>query len=218
MQDSMSVADQLPSKKSPDAIVFDLGGVIVDWQPRYVYEQLFTDRAELDYFLKNVVNGPWMLLTDSGSHDWPTATAELCAKFPNYKSQIEAFRPRWMEMLRGEIHDSVELLKRLKLQGQRLLGLTNWASDTYDESLPRLPSLALFEGIVVSGQEKLRKPDPAIFRLVCQRYGIDATNSIYIDDNQANVDAAARLGFDALFFSSPTLLAADLLQRGALRP
>jgi 2-haloacid dehalogenase len=203
---------------SHHAIVFDLGGVIVDWQPRYVYEQFFADKAELDYFLKEVVNGKWMLLTDGGSHDWPNATAELCAKFPQYKSQIEAFRPRWMEMLRGEIGGSVEILKRLKLQGRRLLGLTNWAADTFDASLPHLPALALFEGIVVSGQERLRKPDPAIFRLLCARYGIDAANSIYIDDNQANVDAATRLGFDALFFSSPARLAADLHQRGALRP
>jgi 2-haloacid dehalogenase len=214
----MSTTGSQPSNKSPDAIVFDLGGVIVDWQPRYVYEQIFADKDELEYFLKNVVNGPWMLLTDGGSHDWPTATAELCAKFPHYKSQIEAFRPRWHEMLRGEIGESVEILKRLKLQSQRLLGLTNWAADTFDEGLPKLPSLALFEGIVVSGQERMHKPNPAIFRLLCDRHNIDAANSIYIDDNQANVDAAARLGFDALFFSSPTLLAADLLQRGALRP
>jgi len=213
----MSVAASQPLRKSPDAIVFDLGGVIVDWQPRYVYEQLFADKDELDYFLKEVCNGPWMLLTDGGSHDWPTATAELSAKFPQYRSQIEAFRPRWSQMLRGEIGASVEILKRLKLQGQRLLGLTNWAADTFDEGLPRLPSLALFEDILVSGREKLHKPDPAIFRLLCQRHGIEAARSIYIDDNRANVDTAAQLGFDALFFSSPARLAADLHQRGALR-
>ena len=101
-------------QKSPDAVVFDLGGVIVDWQPRYVYQHLFTDKDELDYFLKEVCNGPWMLLTDGGSHDWPTATAELAAKFPQYRSQIEAFRPRWSQMLRGEIAESVEILKRPK--------------------------------------------------------------------------------------------------------
>ena len=213
----MSVADPQPPSKSPDAIVFDLGGVIVDWQPRYVYETIFTDKDELEYFLTDVVNSPWMLLTDGGSHDWPTATAELSARFPHYKSQIEAFRPRWHEMLRGEIEDSVAILKRLKIQGQRLLALTNWAADTFDEGLPRLPSLALFEDILVSGREKLRKPDPAIFHLLCGRHGIDAANSIYIDDNRANVDAAAQLGFDALLFSSPTQLAADLHQRGALR-
>lgn len=204
-------------QKSPDAVVFDLGGVIVDWQPRYVYQHLFTDKDELDYFLKEVCNGPWMLLTDGGSHDWPTATAELAAKFPQYRSQIEAFRPRWSQMLRGEIAESVEILKRLKVQGQRLLGLTNWAADTFDEGLPRLPSLALFEDILVSGREKLHKPNPAIFRLLCDRHGIAPANSIYIDDNRVNVEAAARLGFDALFFSSPTQLAADLHQRGALR-
>jgi 2-haloacid dehalogenase len=207
----------MSSVRAHDAIVFDLGGVIVDWQPRYVYEQLFSDKAELDYFLKEVCNGPWMLLTDGGTHDWPTATSELCAKFPQYKEHIEAFRPRWHEMLRGEIGQSVEVLKRLKAQGQRLLGLTNWAADTYDEGLPKLPALQLFEDVLVSGREKLRKPDPRIFQLLCRRYGIDAKRSIFIDDNRTNVDAAAQLGFDALFFSSPAQLAADLTQRGALR-
>jgi len=200
-----------------DAIVFDLGGVIVDWQPRYVYQTMFDDAGELDFFLKNVCNGAWMGLTDGGSHDWPAAMAELSAAFPHYATKIAAFRPRWMEMLRGEIAGSVEILKRLKAQRQRLLGLTNWAADTFDESLPRLPSLALFEEILVSGREKMRKPDAAIFRLLASRHGIDPGRSIYIDDNRTNVDAAAQLGFDALFFSSPAQLAADLTQRGALR-
>ncbi|MGE0151990.1 MAG: HAD family hydrolase [Reyranellaceae bacterium] len=204
-------------KTAHHAIVFDLGGVVVDWQPRYVYETIFADKAELDYFLKEVCNGPWMLLTDGGSHDWRSATAELVAKFPHYRAQIEAFRPRWGEMLRGEIADSVAILEALKAQGQRLLALTNWAADTFDEGLPRLPSLSLFEAILVSGREKLGKPDPAIFHLLCRRHGVDPARSIYIDDNRANVDAAARLGFDALFFSSPAQLAADLTQRGALR-
>lgn len=201
-----------------DAIVFDLGGVIVDWQPRYVYETLFSDKDELDYFLKEVCNGPWMLLTDGGSHDWPAATAELVAKFPHYKEQIEAFRPRWAQMLRGEIADSVAILKTLKAQGQRLLALTNWAADTYDEGLPKLPALRLFEAVLVSGREKLRKPDPAIFELLCRRHAIAPARSIFIDDNRANVEAAARLDFDAVYFSTPGQLAADLTQRGALRP
>jgi 2-haloacid dehalogenase len=207
----------MPTARAHDAIVFDLGGVVVDWAPRYLYQTLISDPAELEYFLKEVCNGPWMLLTDGGTHDWPTATAELSAKFPKYKEHIEAFRPRWHEMMRGEIADTVAILERLKAQGQRLLGLTNWATDTYDESLNRLPGLQLFEDVVVSGREKLRKPDAAIFQLLSRRYGIDPARSIFIDDNRNNVDAAARLGFDALFFSSPGQLAADLTQRGALR-
>jgi 2-haloacid dehalogenase len=208
----------MPTARAHDAIVFDLGGVVVDWQPRYLYQTLISDPAELEYFLKEVCNGPWMLLTDGGTHDWPTATAELSAKFPQYKDHIEAFRPRWHEMMRGEIAETVAILERLKAQGQRLLGLTNWATDTYDESLHRLPGLQLFEDVVVSGREKLRKPDAAIFQLLSRRYGIDPARSIFIDDNRNNVDAAARLGFDALFFSSPSQLAADLTQRGALKP
>lgn len=204
-------------RNAHDAIVFDLGGVVVDWQPRYVYEQLFADKDELEHFLTDVCNGPWMLLTDGGTHDWPTATAELVAKFPHYRAQIEAFRPRWHEMLRGEIAQSVAILQALKAQGQRLLALTNWAADTYDEGLPRLPALQLFEDVLVSGRERLRKPDPRIFELLCRRHGIAPARSIYIDDNRGNVDAAAQLGFDALFFSTPAQLAADLTQRGALR-
>ena len=130
---------------------------------------------------------------------------------------IALFRPRWQEMLRGEIADTVAILERLKGHGHRLLALTNWAADTWDERAARLPSLALFEGVLVSGREGLRKPDAAIFRLLCERYGIDPARSIFIDDHPVNVAAAAQLGFDALFFSSPAQLAADLTQRGALR-
>jgi 2-haloacid dehalogenase len=207
----------MPPARAHDAIVFDLGGVVVDWAPRYLYQTLIADPAELEYFLKEVCNGPWMLLSDGGSHDWPTATAELCSRFPQYKEHIEAFRPRWHEMMRGEIAGTVAILERLKAQGQRLIGLTNWATDTYDESLHRLPALRLFEDVVVSGREKRRKPDAAIFQILSQRHGIDPARSIFIDDNRTNVDAAAQLGFDALFFSSPGQLAADLTQRGALR-
>lgn len=207
-----------PDATTFDAIVFDLGGVIVDWQPRYLYETLFDDAAELDFFLREVCNGRWMLLTDGGGHDWPSATAELCAQFPQYRAQIQAFRSRWQEMLRGEIADSVALLHRLKAQGQRLLALTNWAADTFAESLPKLPALALFEDIVVSGREGVRKPDAAIFDRLCRRHGIAPARTIFIDDNRGNVDAAAQLGFNALFFSTPGQLAADLTQRGVLRP
>ncbi|MGE3907341.1 MAG: HAD family hydrolase [Reyranellaceae bacterium] len=200
-----------------DAIVFDLGGVIVDWQPRYVYESVFDDAAELEFFLKNVCNGAWLGLTDGGGHAWETAGAELAAKFPQYREAIALFRPRWQEMLRGEFAETVAILQRLKSDGHRLLALTNWAADTWDESLARLPSLALFEGVLVSGKEGLRKPNAAIYRLLCDRYGVDPARSIFIDDHKANVDAAAQLGFDALFFSTPAQLATDLTQRGVLR-
>ena len=212
----MSVADSQTSRPAA-AIVFDLGGVLVDWQPRYVYETVFDDADELEYFLKEVCNGQWMGLTDGGGHAWDSAAAELAARFPQYREAIALFRPRWQEMLRGEIAATAALLQRLKEQGHRLLALTNWAADTWDESVARLPSLALFEGVLVSGKEGVRKPDAAIFRLLCDRYGIDPARSIFIDDNRTNVDAAAQLGFDALFFSSPAQLATDLTQRGALR-
>jgi len=130
---------------------------------------------------------------------------------------IALFRPRWQEMLRGEIAETVAILKRLKAEGHRLLGLTNWAADTWDESEARLPSLALFEGVLVSGREGLRKPDAAIFRLLCARYGIDPARSIFIDDHPVNVATAAALGFEAIHFTSPAALAAELTGRGLLR-
>ena len=191
--------------------------MLVDWQPRYVYETIFTDKDELEYFLKEVCNGQWMGLTDGGGHAWESAGAELAARFPQYREAIALFRRRWQEMLRGEFAETAALLQRLKEEGHRLLALTNWAADTWDESLPRLPSLALFEGVLVSGKEGLRKPDAAIFHLLCERYGIEPQGSVFIDDNRGNVAAAAALGFDALHFTSPAALAEELARRGLLR-
>lgn len=191
--------------------------MLVDWQPRYVYETIFTDKDELEYFLKEVCNGQWLGLTDGGGHAWESAGAELAARFPQYREAIALFRRRWQEMLRGEFAETAALLQRLKEEGHRLLALTNWAADTWDESLPRLPSLALFEGVLVSGKEGLRKPDAAIFHLLCERYGIEPQGSVFIDDNRGNVAAAAALGFDALHFTSPAALAEELARRGLLR-
>ena len=191
--------------------------MLVDWQPRYVYETIFTDKDELEYFLKEVCNGQWLGLTDGGGHAWESAGAELAARFPQYREAIALFRRRWQEMLRGEFAETAALLQRLKEEGHRLLALTNWAADTWDESLPRLPSLALFEGVLVSGKEGLRKPDAAIFHMLCERYGIEPQGSVFIDDNRGNVAAAAALGFDALHFTSPAALAEELARRGLLR-
>ena len=191
--------------------------MLVDWQPRYVYETIFTDKDELEYFLKEVCNGQWLGLTDGGGHAWESAGAELAARFPQYREAIALFRRRWQEMLRGEFAETAALLQRLKEEGHRLLALTNWAADTWDESPPRLPSLALFEGVLVSGKEGLRKPDAAIFHLLCERYGIEPQGSVFIDDNRGNVAAAAALGFDALHFTSPAALAEELARRGLLR-
>ena len=123
----------------------------------------------------------------------------------------------WQRGSRSECAETAALLQRLKEEGHRLLALTNWAADTWDESLPRLPSLALFEGVLVSGKEGLRKPDAAIFHLLCERYGIEPQGSVFIDDNRGNVAAAAALGFDALHFTSPAALAEELARRGLLR-
>jgi len=182
-----------------DTVVFDLGGVLVDWNPRHLYRQLFDDEAAMEHFLAEVCTGPWNEQQDAG-RPWSEAIAELCARHPQQAPLINAFRERWEEMLAGPIAGSVELLAELKAHGVRLYALTNWSNETFPRALQLYDFLHWFEGIVVSGEERLIKPDPRIYQRLFERYGIEPARSIYIDDARRNVDAAAALGMHAWWF------------------
>ena len=199
----------------PDTVVFDLGGVLVDWHPRYLYESLIPDAVEREWFFAHVCTGDWIVQQDAG-RPWAEANAELIGRFPAHRQLIEAFRERWLEMLRGPIAESTALLDRLHAQGVRLLALTNWAADTYQLALPRLPLLQRFEAVLVSGEVGLVKPDRRIFDLFVQRFGVDPHASLFIDDRAANVAAAREVGFDAIEYRSAEGLAAELSRRSLL--
>ena len=180
-----------------DVVVFDLGGVLIDWNPRYLYRKLFDDDAAMERFLTDVCSPEWNERQDAG-RPWRQAVAELTSRHPDQASMIIAYHQRWPEMLGSDIPETVELLKELKEQGLRLYALTNWSHETFPVARSRFAFLDWFEGIVVSGEERLIKPDPAIFHRLLTRYDIAPQRAVYIDDSPRNVSAAARVGLHAL--------------------
>jgi 2-haloacid dehalogenase len=193
-----------------DTIIFDFGGVLVDWNPKYVYRQLFKKPEDMHWFLENICTDEWNLEQDRG-RPLAEGTAILVGKFPEYEALIRAFYGRWEEMLGGDIGGSVEILLELKRQ-YPVYGLTNWSAETFPVALERFDFFKVFDGIVVSGTEKLVKPDSAIFRLILDRYRLKAENALFIDDNIKNIRAAGEMGFHTIHFESPEKLRAELAQ------
>ena len=197
-------------------LLFDLGGVLIDWNPRYLYTKMFEDEAEMEYFLKEVATMDWNEQQDAG-RPFEEAIDILVEKFPDYRRYIQAYFYRWPEMLKGQIRGTVETLRTLKnLKQQRLFALTNWSAQTFPHALERFEFLNWFEGILVSGEENLKKPDPRIYELTAERFALIPERTLFIDDSQRNVDAAKQLGFYAVRFESPKGLWSDLEKFGVL--
>jgi 2-haloacid dehalogenase len=197
------------------AVVFDLGGVLIDWDPRHLYRKLFDDEDEMEHFLATVTTAEWNRAQDAG-RSWAEAVDELVRRHPDRRELIEAYAERWHEMLGDPIQPAVEVLDELRGTGIRLLALTNWSGETFPIARPRFPFLEWFDGIVVSGDERLIKPDPAIFRVLVERYGVEPATTVFIDDSPDNVAAARELGFAAVRFTDGPTLRADLRRLGLL--
>ncbi|RIQ11071.1 HAD family hydrolase [Jiangella rhizosphaerae] len=203
---------------APQAVVFDLGGVLVDWDPRYLYRTLLPSEDAVERFLAEVTTPEWNAAQDAG-RTWADAVATLSAEFPEHAELISAYDTRWIETIGGEIEGTVELLRELRDAGSvGLFALTNWSAEKFPLAMERFEWLSWFEGIVVSGTERLVKPDPRIFQLLLDRYGLDASSTVYIDDNPPNVDAAADLGMTSLHFTGPDRLRDELSQLGLVSP
>lgn len=197
-------------------VIFDFGGVLVDWNPRHLYRKLFGgDDAAMERFLAEVCTPDWNLRQDAG-RPFAEAIAELVAQHPEQAALIRAFHERWPETLGDAIAGSVAILGELRTAGHRLYGLTNWSHETWPLGRARFSFFDWFEGIVVSGEERLIKPDPRIFARLFERYGVDPSRAVYIDDVAANVAGAAAVGLDAVQFASPAQLRAALIERGLL--
>lgn len=191
-------------------IIFDLGGVLIDWNPEYVFRKVIPDEQRRQYFFENVCTHDWNVEQDAGRRI-ADATQMLVGQFPDWESEIRAYYDRWEEMLGGPIHDTVDLLRELRDQGQnRLLALTNWSDETFPVALARYDFLHWFEGIVVSGQEKTRKPFPQIYQTLLDRFGVDPTHAIFIDDGIKNVEAAEKLGIKGIHFQGAAALRKQL--------
>ena len=196
--------------KNPTRVVFDIGNVLVHWDPRRLYRTIFKTEAEVEDFLTRVLPPEWNLEQDRGRR-WKDAEENQITLFPDYADAIRAFRARWIETVPHAIEGTVALLAKLKAAGVPLYAITNFASDTLIEAKAAYPFLAhSFIDMVVSGDEKLLKPDPAIYHVLLKRQNLLATDCVFIDDSQKNVDAAAKLGFHALHFTSPDAFAKDL--------
>ncbi|MDO5980413.1 HAD family hydrolase [Flavivirga spongiicola] len=194
-----------------DTIIFDLGGVLIDWNPEYVYLDEFNgDREKMQWFFDNICTNDWNENQDAG-YPMAKATEERVALFPEYETLIRMFYGRWVEMLGEAITGTVNILKRLKESKKyKVVALTNWSGETFPIALDKFEFLHWFEGIIVSGDEKTRKPFDAIYNLTLDRFSITAENSIFIDDNLRNIEAANALGINGIRFKSPEQLIQQL--------
>jgi len=206
----------MPGVARPTTVVFDLGGVLIDWDPRYLYRQLFDDPDEMESFLAEVTTAEWNAHQDAG-RPWAEAIELLVAEHPERRELIEAFHGRWPEMLAGEIPGTVHVLAELRAAGVRLVALSNWSAEMFPIARQRFDFLAWFEGIVISGDVGVNKPDRRIFELLMDRFGIEPAAALFIDDSSANVDAATALGFHAIQFTDPKALRVELVRLGLLR-
>ncbi|MGA3891806.1 HAD family hydrolase [Ralstonia nicotianae] len=198
------------SPHSVDAVIFDLGNVLIQWNPRHLFRKIFgSDEFAMEHFLSEVCNAEWNEQQDRGRL-WKDAIAEAVARHPEHESNIKAYFDRWSEMIPGEIEETVKILEQLRNLDIRLLALTNWSAETFHIAEARFPFLKWFEGIVVSGRERIMKPDPAIFNLIIERYQLRPEATAFIDDSVRNVEAAERAGLHGVHFRSADELRAQL--------
>ena len=182
-------------------IIFDFGGVLLDWNPRYLYKSYFNNDEEMEHFLADICNGEWNIKQDAG-RPFAEAVKELQAKFPEYAEAIQMYDDDWEKMLKCELPESIDLLKELKSMGYGIYGLTNWSAEKIGYAFANYSFFSLFDGIVVSGVEKVVKPDRKIYEILLERYSLKPGECVFIDDNQDNVDMAKMLGINAIRFDN----------------
>lgn len=197
-----------------NTIIFDLGGVLIDWNPRYVFDDnYFESEEKRAYFFNHICTNDWNEEQDAG-RSIVTATQELVEKFPEWETAIRDYYGRWTDMLKSSIPDTVEIFRALRQNDRfKIYALTNWQAGLFDIALVRYDFLHWFDGRVVSGEEKTRKPFPEFYQRLLHRYEVDPAKAVFIDDNLRNVKAALDLGIDSIHFQSPAQLQQELQQR-----
>jgi 2-haloacid dehalogenase len=195
-----------------NTIIFDLGAVLIDWNPRYMYRTIFDNKDEMEKFLAGVTTSDWNEEQDAG-RPLQHGTEILIQQFPEHEENIRAFYGRWEEMLGEAFHDTVEIFRQLKESGKyKIYALTNWSAETFPVAFERYDFLKWFDGIVVSGEEKMRKPTPEFYHILLNRYSIKPQEALFIDDNYRNILAAEKLGINCIHFTSAEQLNKDLGQ------
>ncbi len=181
-------------------IIFDLGGVLIDWNPEYVFQEVISDPERRRYFFDNICTHEWNIEQDAG-RSLADATKLLVDQWPEWETEVRTYYDRWSDMLGGPLPETVELLRELHDLGtHRLLALTNWSAETFPVALERYDFLQWFEGIVVSGTERTRKPFADIYQLLLERYGVPAAAAVFIDDSLKNIEGAAAIGIHGIHF------------------
>lgn len=198
-------------------VIFDLGGVVADWNPEYLYEKVFKgDREKMDWFLNTVCTKDWNMEQDAG-RTFEEGTRILLKTYPEYENEIKMFFDRWEEMLRGEIKDTVVILNQLKhLNEVKLYALTNWSTETFPIAKRRFDFLKSFEGIVVSGEEHTRKPHAKIYEITLNRFNLEPQHCLFIDDSLENIEAARKMGINAIHYKSSIQLKEALQNHNVL--
>jgi 2-haloacid dehalogenase len=193
-----------------DTIIFDLGAVLIDWNPRHLYRKIFNTEEEITWFLENICTHEWNEKQDAG-RSFEEATDELLQKFPAYELPIRAWYGRWQETMNGPIQGTVEILKTIRdSKKYRLYALTNWSEQTFPWALEQFEFLHWFEGIVVSGHEKTRKPFPDFYQILFDRYRVNPATALFIDDSLRNIEGAKAVGLPGIHFQSPQQLNEEL--------
>ena len=198
-----------------ETVVFDLGGVLVDWNPRYLYRKVFATEEEMEHFLTTVATPEWHVEQDRG-RTTEEATALLISQYPRYEREIRAYYGRWDETFGGPIPGTVEVLEEVRETGLPLYALTNWSAETFPLARRQYDFLGWFDEIIVSGEERVIKPDRKIYDALIRRTGLDPTTTVFIDDSRPNVIAAEELGFTAIAFRDSANLREELVRLGAL--
>jgi 2-haloacid dehalogenase len=197
-------------------VIWDLGGVLIDWNPEYLYSRIFRSEYAMKYFLTNICTSDWNEEQDGG-RSFQDGTELLINQFPEYTQEIRAFYGRWQEMLGGEIRTSVEILDNMKRYGNiSLYALTNWSAESFPIALQLYDFLHWFNGILVSGAEGIKKPDPEIYELILTRYQLDRSTVLFIDDNLRNIKAARASGIESIHYTDSESLMRSLIEYGVI--
>ncbi|GAA1577285.1 HAD family phosphatase [Kribbella sancticallisti] len=206
------------SERSVDVVVFDIGGVLLDWSPDYLYRELIPDAGQREHFLTKIATPSWNQQQDAG-RTWAEAVAELSSLHPEHAEWIEAYDTGWLQMAKGIFEDTAAVLTELRELGVPTYALTNFSAEKWEVAKASFPILTQFDGEVVSGAEQTVKPHEKIFRILIERFDLDPARTFYTDDMQYNVDGARAVGLDAEQFTDPATLRKQLRERGLpLRP
>lgn len=189
-------------------LIFDFGAVLVDWDPHHLYDAYFGSGEKATWFLKNICTSEWNAQMDAGK-PFREGVEELSALHPEYAREIELYFTRWIDMMGEQVEGMYDLLRDCKAKGHPLYGLTNWSAETFCQVRDVYPIFKLMDGIVVSGEEHCAKPSPKIYRILLDRYQLNPSDCVFIDDRQANLDGAKALGIEGILFTN----AAELRQK-----